>query len=115
RALCWGAAWDMCRDAEMAATDYIAMVLRGVGTESDLTAVQALLRQATTAAELYTAPGTLRDDARRSLEQGVARALRDVEPGSDHQLAIARSLATAITGRTGGTLLQGWLHGEEVP
>ena len=32
RALGWGAAWDMTRDAEMAARDYVALVLRGVGT-----------------------------------------------------------------------------------
>ena len=28
RALCWGAAWDMTRDAEMSATDFVALVLR---------------------------------------------------------------------------------------
>ncbi|HIT76609.1 MAG TPA: aminopeptidase N [Candidatus Avipropionibacterium avicola] len=115
RALCWGAAWDMCRDGEMAAQDYVATVLRGVGTESDLTAVQALLGQATIAAELYTQPGTVRDEVRRTLEQGVARALVEAEAGSDHQLAIARALATAVTGETGAAVLQGWLDGEEVP
>ena len=29
RALCWGAAWDMTRDAEMATTDFAELVLRG--------------------------------------------------------------------------------------
>ena len=56
RALCWGAAWDMTRDAEMAATDFAALVLRGVGTETDLTAVGALLRYAKTAVDAYSAP-----------------------------------------------------------
>ena len=32
RALCWGAAWDMTRDAEMTTTDFAELVLRGVGT-----------------------------------------------------------------------------------
>ena len=29
RALCWGAAWDMTRDAEMRASDFVDLVLRG--------------------------------------------------------------------------------------
>ena len=35
RALCWGAAWDMTRDAEMRATDYVALVLSAIGRETD--------------------------------------------------------------------------------
>ena len=35
RALCWGAAWDMTRDAEMSATDYVSLVLRNIGSETD--------------------------------------------------------------------------------
>ena len=56
RALCWGAAWDMTRDAELSATDFATLVLRGVGTETDLTAVSALLRYAKTAVDTYSAP-----------------------------------------------------------
>ncbi|MFW6600177.1 aminopeptidase N [Propionibacteriaceae bacterium Y2011] len=115
RAVLWGAAWDMCRDAEMAAADYVTMVLGGIGVESDLTAVGALLKQSATAAELYTAPGEARTAARVALEQGIARQLRDADPGSDHQLAFAKALATAVTGDAGGSLLRGWLDGEEVP
>ena len=39
RALLWGAAWDMTRDAEMSARDFVALVLRGIAAETDLTAV----------------------------------------------------------------------------
>ena len=42
RALCWGAAWDMTRDAEMSATDFVTLVLRGIGSETDLMAVSRL-------------------------------------------------------------------------
>ena len=35
RALCWGAAWDMTRDAEMTATDFVALVLANIGAETD--------------------------------------------------------------------------------
>ena len=32
RALLWSAAWDMTRDAEMRTTDFVTLVLRGIGT-----------------------------------------------------------------------------------
>ncbi|MDN5726254.1 MAG: aminopeptidase N [Propionibacteriales bacterium] len=115
RALCWGASWDMCRDAEMAARDYVDLVLRGVAVESDLTAVSAQLRQAQLAAELYTSPGTDRQQTLAAWEQGLARHVRNAAPGSDHQLALTRALATAISTEAGAELLSAWLSGDEVP
>ena len=46
-ALCWAAAYDMCRDAEMPARDYVRLVLGGVDSVRDISVVQTLLRQAT--------------------------------------------------------------------
>ena len=42
RALCWSAAWDMTRDGEMAARDYVALALRGVAGESEIGVVQSI-------------------------------------------------------------------------
>ena len=53
RALCWAAAWDMTRDAEMPARDYVALVLHGIGGETDIGVVQSLLRQAAIALNLF--------------------------------------------------------------
>ncbi|GAA1918994.1 aminopeptidase N [Nocardioides marmoribigeumensis] len=92
RALCWGAAWDMTRDAEMAARDFAALVLRGVASETDLVAVGALLRYATQAVDQYTAPAT-RAEIREAWERGLRRLVEEAAPGSDHQLALVRSLA----------------------
>lgn len=114
RALCWGATWDLCRDGEMKVSDYVELVLRGVGVETDLTAVAALLGQARTAIDLYSAR-----DGRRGLADrftgGLARLLRDAAPGSDHQLALARALSGSITDEAGAAVLLAWLAGEEVP
>ena len=110
RALCWGAAWDMTRDAEMSTTDFTALVLRGIGTESDLTAVGALLRYAETAIDTYSAPAhraALRDRWERGLSQLVDRA----EPGSDHQLAFVRAFASAAHGAEALDRVQGWYDG----
>jgi aminopeptidase N len=110
RALCWGAAWDMTRDAEMAASDFVELVLRGVGSESDLTAVHTLLRQAQTAVNTYVAP-TRRPRMLREWESGLLDLVRSAEPGSDHQLAFLRGLASAAKHDDTADFLTGLLDG----
>ncbi|MDQ4085124.1 MAG: aminopeptidase N [Actinomycetota bacterium] len=110
RALCWGAAWDMTRDAEMAASDFVELVLRGVGAESDLTAVHTLLRQAQTAVNTYVAPAR-RERMRRRWESGLHDLLTAARPGSDHQLALLRALAASSTQASTTDLLAGLLDG----
>ena len=39
RAIVWAAAWDMVRDAEMAARDYVALVVNGLPAETDINLV----------------------------------------------------------------------------
>jgi aminopeptidase N len=110
RALCWGAAWDMLRDAEMAATDYVRLVLRGVGTESDLTAVGALLRQAHAALIYYAAP-----ENRAALsglwQQGLSALIEQAGSGSDHQLALVRAYANAAETDAALEFITGLLDG----
>ncbi|OYO20947.1 aminopeptidase N [Enemella dayhoffiae] len=114
RALVWGSAWDMCRDAELPVADYLQLVLTGVGSETDLTAVSRVLGQVQTAISRYV-PAEAQAGLRSQLITGLAGLLRDAEPGSDHQLAFTRALASTIDGPAGVTLLDGWLKGEEVP
>ncbi|QWC85902.1 aminopeptidase N [Nocardioidaceae bacterium] len=94
RSLCWGAAWDMTRDAEMRARDYVDLVVRALGSESDVTALGRVPMYARQAVERFTAPAD-RDALRRRWEAGVRGLLRDAEPGSDHQLAFVRAYAAA--------------------
>jgi aminopeptidase N len=113
RSLCWGAAWDMCRDAELPAADYIALALRGVGIESDLNAVGAVLGQGHKAAADYSPPDQ-RAAVRQTWRDGLADLLVAAEPGSDHQLALARAV-TITADPTTAPRLTGWLAGEELP
>jgi aminopeptidase N len=110
RALCWGAAWDMTRDAEMTTSDFVTLVLRGVGTETDLTAVGALLRYTQQAIDTYSAPAK-RDDLRTTWEQGLRLLVNAAEKGSDHQLALTRAFAKAAHGDEGLTLVEALLDG----
>jgi len=96
RALCWSAAWDMTRDAELPSVDFVSLVLAGVGTESDLTAVASLLRQGLGAVNLYTPPAQ-QAAVREQWESGLAALVEAAEPGSDHQLALVRAYSGAAS------------------
>ncbi|MYT33565.1 aminopeptidase N [Streptomyces sp. MspMP-M5] len=115
RALCWASAWDMTRDGELPTRDYLALVLSGIGKESDIGVVQSLHRQVKLALDLYAAPEWRESGLAQWTEAALAH-LRAAEPGSDHQLAWARAFAAAA--RTGEQLdlLAGLLDGtEEIP
>ncbi|MGW7446789.1 aminopeptidase N [Kitasatospora sp. NPDC054795] len=110
RALCWASAWDMTRDGELAARDYLALALSGIGRESDIGVVQSVHRQVKLALDAYADPQW----REQGLDRWAAAAeehLRAAEPGSDHQLAWARALASVA--RTDGQLglLAGLLDG----
>ncbi|MFB8139393.1 aminopeptidase N [Streptomyces parvus] len=94
RALCWAAVWDMTRDGELAARDYLRLVLSAIGSESDIGVVESLHRQVLHAVKHFTDPaerGRLTADwADAALER-----LRAAGPGSDHQLAWLRAFARA--------------------
>ncbi len=115
RALCWSAAWDMTRDAEMRARDFVQLVAGGVGSESDIVTVQSVLRQAQAAVDLYVAPDH-RDAAKATFATAMHGLVRSAEPGSDHQLAFVRSLSSLAAAPAQLDLLQGLLDGSaEVP
>jgi len=97
RSLCWSAAWDMTRDGEMATRDYVTLVLRGIGPDSDSSVTRTVLRQAETAAIVYSAPGR-REETRRMLANGLAQLLATASPGSDNQLQFLRAYASAAVG-----------------
>jgi aminopeptidase N len=109
-ALCWAAAYDMCRDAEMPARDYVRLVLGGIDSVRDISVVQTLLRQAALAIRRLADPAwraeglELMGSALRSLLTGAA-------PGSDHQLAYARAFAGVATAPDDLALLDGLLAG----
>ncbi|TCC50772.1 aminopeptidase N [Kribbella capetownensis] len=114
RALAWGATWDMTRDAEMPASQYVGIVLRGIRAETDLTGVRSLLSQATSAINLYAAPAN-RPALRTQFEETLASLLADAESGSDHQLAFARAYSSAVFSDAGTDRLTAWLDDRDLP
>ncbi|MEA5155064.1 aminopeptidase N [Raineyella sp.] len=112
RAVCWGAAWDMTRDGELLAADYVTMVLGAVGRETDPTAVQRTLGQALTAVTFY-APAEQRQQLGHELEKGLAHLVAGAERGSDRQLTFVRTLASAAGSAAAGEVVRAWFAGEE--
>jgi aminopeptidase N len=105
----------MTRDAETPARDYLAMVLAGIGQETDIGVVQSLLRQAQSALAMYADPDWA-PTGRLALAAAAHDALLGAEPGSDLQLAWARALASVATTEEHLALLRGLLDGStEVP
>ncbi|MDX6206944.1 MAG: aminopeptidase [Frankiales bacterium] len=112
RALCWAAAWDMTRDAEMAATDYLTLVLSGISRETDIGVVTALLRQAQGALTYYTAEPNITAGWTR-LADAAHAATYAAAPGSDLQLAWVRTLASAARSDRHLDLIAALLDGSE--
>ncbi|WP_030614869.1 aminopeptidase N [Streptomyces sclerotialus] len=110
RALCWSALWGLTRDGLMPARDYLDIVLRFAGRESDIGVLQTLHAQARTALHHYAAPDWRKTGAQQ-LAQGALRELRLAEPGSGHQLTWARFFASVASTEADFQLLNGLLEG----
>ena len=110
RALCWGAAWDMTRDAEMAASDYVTLVLQNIGSETDAFGIRAIPNYAGIAVNLYSDPAK-RAELRATWEAGMRDLLHRAEPGSNAQLTFARLYASALVSEEGIEEVAGLLDG----
>lgn len=113
RALVLGAAWDMTRDGEMAATDYVRLVLRALPGETDSTLLRVLIQQVTTAALTYTAPAH-REDVVAELAAGLRSAAEGAAAGGDAQLQLVTAWAALARSEDDVTQVAGLLSGERV-
>ncbi len=95
RTLVWSAAWEMTRQAEMKARDFVALVQRGIAAETEVGVVQRLLMQAHTALESYADPSWAAEQGWADFANRLLELARESEAGSDHQLALVNALTTA--------------------
>jgi aminopeptidase N len=109
-ALCWAAAWDMCRDAELAARDYVALVLSGLRSITGVATLQMILRQVVAAVRRFADPHWRAEGLARLAEAFRSMAL-NAEPGSDVQLAFAMSFTSVATSPEDLGLVSGLLDG----
>ncbi|WP_062381323.1 aminopeptidase N [Demequina pelophila] len=89
-------AWDMTRDAEMPARQYVDLVLRTIGAETESTVVLMLLRQLSTALSLYVAPAVA-DETQTAAARELWQLTVAAAPGSDGQLQLLKAFASLAT------------------
>ena len=109
-ALVWAATWDMVRDGEMAARDYVRLVLGGVASVKDISVVQTLLRQATLAARQYADP-SWRAEGLAFIASSLRSLCAAAPAGSDDQLAYVRAFTAVATSAEDLEFLAGLLDG----
>ncbi|MQY20346.1 aminopeptidase N [Nocardia macrotermitis] len=112
RTLCWSAAWEMTRQAEMRARDFVALVRSGVGAESEIGVVQRLLMQANTALSSYAEPDWAAATGWPEFADRLLELARAAEAGSDHQLAFVNALTGARLSPAHTEVLHALLSGD---
>jgi aminopeptidase N len=108
------AAWDLVRDSELPARDYVRFAARALPRETDLTLAATILNHVQAALTFYVdpawaAPGwqTLADLAQAGVRSAAA--------GSGGQRLWAGAYAAAARAEADLSLISGWLGGEDVP
>jgi aminopeptidase N len=113
RSLVWQAAWDMVRDAEMPARDYVHMVLQAMPTESTSSLILDGLRNVKLALSQYVDPAWAAEGW-TALATAARATLAAVEPGSDAQLQWTRAFADAARTPADLEFVAGILSGDAV-
>jgi aminopeptidase N len=109
RTLCWSAAWEMTREAELKARDFVTLVARGIHAETEVGVVQRLLLQAQTALNSYAEQEWAAAVGWPAFSARLLELARGAEPGSDHQLSFVNSLAGSVLDEDTVAVVAGWL------
>jgi aminopeptidase N len=96
RTLAWSAAWEMTREAELKARDFVSLVAGGVQAETEVGVAQRLLLQAQTALNSYADPEWARSSGWPAFADRLLELARGAQGGSDHQLAYVNALCGSV-------------------
>src|SRR5581483_2250855 len=96
RTLVWSAAWEMTREAELKAREFVSLVCAGVHAETEVGVAQRLLLQAQTALGSYADPAWACSEGWPMFADRLLALARDAEPGSDHELAFVNALCSSV-------------------
>ncbi|WP_197374946.1 aminopeptidase N [Mycolicibacterium baixiangningiae] len=112
RTLAWSAAWEMTREAELKARDFVALVMSGVHAETEVGVAQRLLLQAQTALNSYADPEWAKENGWPAFTDRLLDLARESAPGSDHQLAFVNALCNSVLSRNQVAVLATLLDNE---
>jgi aminopeptidase N len=109
----WGSAWDSTRDAEMAPSDFVDLVLGNISTETESTTVRTVLAQLATTARMYVSPDRKENTIRR-IADSMLELAEIAEPGSDQQFQFLRTFASMADTAEHAVVLRSIRSGERV-
>ena len=112
RTLAWSAAWEMTREAEMKARDFVSLVSGGVQAETEVGVAQRLLIQAQTALGAYADPQWAGAEGWPTFADRLLELARGAEGGSDHQLAYVNALSGSVLSPQHTDVLKALLDGD---
>jgi aminopeptidase N len=112
RTLAWSAAWEMTREAEMKARDFVSLVEAGVQAETEVGVAQRLLMQAQSALNSYADPEWARSEGWPAFADRLLELARGAEGGSDHQLAYVNALCGSVLSTSHTAVLADLLDGD---
>jgi len=110
RALVWGSAWDSTRDAEIAPSAYVDLVLGNIATETESTTIRLSLTQLVQVARQYVAPEK-RDATVLRVGDALWQLAREADSGSDAQFQFVKFFANVASTAEHGDVLSGLLAG----
>ena len=113
RSLCWAAVWDLTRDAEMAAREFVELVARHAPAEKDWLLVERVTSQARAAIDLYGDPSN-RAVARERLHAVALGELKKPDISPELKLIWSRILIGTAATDEAISKVQGLLDGTEL-
>jgi aminopeptidase N len=114
RALAWGALWDMARDAEIRARDYITVSLDNIQEETDASTLESLIARTQRAAGSFSDPAN-RSSARAMLARASKEQVSRSQPGGDAQLLWAMAFISSAREPADVEWVRGLLDGSTQP
>lgn len=96
RGIVMAIAWDMTRDGEMSAHDFLTMATATISRETNMSMLQLVLRHIEEAVRTFVAPER-RDGALAGVARDLLLLARTAEAGSDSQNMLVRAAARAAT------------------
>ena len=96
RTLAWSAAWEMTREAELKARDFVSLVAGGRARRNRGRCGAAAADAGADGAELLRRPGVGRSAGWPAFADRLLELARGAEAGSDHQLAYVNALCDSV-------------------
>ena len=110
RSIALASAWDMVRDAEISAAQFLPAALEALSVETHSSVVRGLIAKVATVVGLYLPPAQ-RLEYIEHAARALAQLAQEAAPGSDTQLQLAKAAAAhALTGEQIERVV-GWFDG----